>query len=74
MTTTIDFFDFGAPVVLDLPAASEVMSVEEFGTLMDGYLKEHPDGGCSGSADDSDSSDEGGGIFTVCESTSVEAK
>lgn len=79
MTTTIDFFDFGAPVVLDLPAASDVMSVEEFGTLMDAYWKEHPDGGCgSGSGEESSSSDEDGGIsggITVCESSeTVETK
>jgi hypothetical protein len=69
MTTTIDFFDFGAPVVLDLPAASEVMSMDEFVTLVDEYLKEHPDGCDSGSADDSDSSVEGG--ITVCESSEI---
>jgi hypothetical protein len=74
MTTTIDFFDFGAPVVLDLPAAGEVMSVEELGALFDAYWKEHPDGGChSDSADGPDSSDNGG--IYLCESSEiVEAK
>jgi hypothetical protein len=67
MSTTMDFFEFGVPVVLDLPPPDQVMTIDEFLALMQGYWHEHPDGGCgSGSAQTSESSGEGGAVVTLC--------
>jgi hypothetical protein len=60
-TTTIDFSDFGVPVVLDLPPADEVMSSEEFFALAEKHLKDGSD------CDTEETKNEAGeGSFTVC--------
>lgn len=72
-STTIDFRDFGVPVVLDIPPAEEVMTDEEFSALMEAYFQEHPNGGgdCGSSSGQSESAGKGG-VIVLCAALSDE--
>jgi hypothetical protein len=73
ISTTMDFFDFGVPVVVDLPPSDQVMTIDEFLGLMQAYWQEHPDGGCgSNSSGTSDSGGEGAIIMHLCSATAEE--
>jgi hypothetical protein len=46
MAVTVEFSDFGLPIVLDLPPAADVMGQDEFMQKMMAYADAHPSEGC----------------------------
>jgi hypothetical protein len=63
--SNIEFYDFGVPVVLDLPPADQVMESDEYVEAMQKYAREHASSCGDDSSDASQDSDEGsGGIST----------
>jgi hypothetical protein len=46
LVVTIDFSDFDRPIVLDVPAAADVMGPDEFMEQMTAYFDAHPTLGC----------------------------
>jgi hypothetical protein len=46
MAVTVEFSEFGLPIVLDLPPAADVMSPEEFMQQLMAYEQAHPSQGC----------------------------
>jgi hypothetical protein len=62
-TTTIDFSDFGVPVVLDLPAEDQVMSADDFFALAEQQWK---DGGSDDCKSQQSSDGAGEGAMTLC--------
>jgi hypothetical protein len=70
---TIEFYDFGVPVVLDLPREDQVMTAEEYWDAVDKYTREHASD-CEGdSTAPPASTSEGSGRVTVvlCEASTL---
>ena len=62
---TIEFYDFGVPVVLDLPGADQIMTPEEYWDAVQKYTREHASD-CEGDATAPPAStSEGSGEVTI---------
>jgi len=66
-TVTIDFFDFGVPVVVNVPSEDEVTSDDELFRLVEAYWKDHPGAGCGPDSKETESSAEGKTVFVLCD-------
>jgi hypothetical protein len=65
---TIEFYDFGVPVVLDLPREDQIMTPEEYWDAVQRYDREHPSNceGDSSSSPPSTSEDSGEITIVLC--------
>jgi len=76
MAVTVEFSEFGLPIVLDLPPAADVMSPEEFMQQMMAYTDAHPSQGCNSDGTPTvteTTTDQGdGGSVTICLRSSTE--
>lgn len=71
-STTIDFFDFGAPVEIDVPPPSAVLSDEEFTKLMEQQVSDSQCTGDGGGGSSSSPSDDTGGSLHYCITVTAE--
>ena len=76
MAVTVEFSEFGLPIVLDLPPAADVMSPEEFMQQLMAYEQAHPSQGCGSDGTPTvteTTTDQGdGGSVTICLRSSTE--